>query len=168
MRRCVALALLALAVCGCGTSYSWRSTVPEGLRTIAVPTFRNESSVSELGAVATRQVLREIQREGTFAIRSADSAALEIQGVVKSTSSVVGGYSRTAAMRTVSYSLAADVEISVIDRRQGRVLLDNRIYRPQTVFTAESDLETARRDASGRLMEDLARQVVDDILNLKW
>ena len=68
-----------LALCGCGTDYAWRSSVPEGMRTVSVPTFRNESNLQEAGAIATRQVLREFQREGTFAIRPADDAALQIR-----------------------------------------------------------------------------------------
>jgi hypothetical protein len=27
---------------------------------------------------------------------------------------------------------------------------------------------TSRRDASGRLAEELARQIVDDVLDMKW
>ena len=46
--------------------------------------------------------------------------------------------------------------------------IDNRKYVANATFTAGQDRTTAVRDASGRLMDDLARQVVDDILNLKW
>ena len=52
------------------------------MRTVSVPTFRNETDVLELGAVATRQTLREFQREGTFRIASQDDAALEVQAVL--------------------------------------------------------------------------------------
>jgi hypothetical protein len=52
------------------------------MRTVSVPTFRNESDVVEIGAVATRQVLREFQREGTFSIRRSGSSALEVQGSI--------------------------------------------------------------------------------------
>lgn len=159
---------LASGVGGCGANYSWRSSVPADMRTVTVPTFRNESIVMELGAVASRQLLREFQREGTFKIRSADAAALEIQGVVKSATPVLDGYDRRSGARIMTYEFSAKVEVSVIDRRRGKVLVNNRLYEPRTVFTAGQDRTTAMRDASGRLMDDLSRQVVDDILNLKW
>ena len=168
MRKLVLLAAACLALGGCGTSYSWRSSVPANLRTVAVPTFRNESDVMELGAVATRQLLREFQREGTFKIRSSDEAAIEIQGVVRSASSNINAYDRRSGMCVSAYKAEAEVEVSVVDRRSGKVLVNNRLYRPQADFMAAQDMTTARRDASGRLMEDLARQVVDDVLNLKW
>lgn len=162
-------ALVALcAICGCGTDYCWRSSVPKKMRTVAVPTFRNESDVSELGAVATRQLLREFQREGTFGIRSVGNAALEVQGVVKKTSGDITGYDRTTGMRVGAYRLSAEVEVSVIDKRLRKVLVNNKVYRPVTDVTIVQDATTAWRDASGRLMEELARQVVDDLLNMKW
>ena len=168
MRKLVSLVAACLALGGCGTSYSWRSSVPANLRTVAVPTFRNESDVMELGAIATRQVLREFQREGTFKVRSSDEAAIEVQGVIKSAKTDINAYDRRSGLRTSAYKAEAEVEVSVIDRRSGKVLVNNRPYRPKADFTAGQDLTTAQRDASGRLMEDLARQVVDDVLNLKW
>ena len=158
---------LALLLSGCA-SYSWTSQVPERLRTVAVPTMRNESSVTEIGSVMTRQLLREFQREGTFSIRRGDDAALEVQGVVKSVSDAATGYSRRSGLRTVSYDVTAVVEVSVVDKVNGRVLVDNRPYRARTTVSAAQDLLSANRDASGRLADDLSRQVVDDILNLKW
>lgn len=171
MKNAFCLVLLSAAVaalCGCGANYTWRSGTPEAMRTVSVPTMRNESEVTELGAIATRQLLREFQREGTFKIRSTGDAALEIQGVIKSATAMVGAYSRRSGLRAASYDYEAKAEISVIDKRSRKVLIDNRSYTAQAVFTAEQDLTTAQRDASGRLAEDLARQVVDDVVNLKW
>ena len=160
----VAFALM----CGCATNYSWRSAVPEDARTVSVPTFRNESNVSELGSIATRQLLREFQREGTFKIRVNGDAALEIQGVIKSATPSMSARDRRLGTRIAAYSASAEAEVSVIDKRRGKVLVDNRRYRAEASFTAGQDRTTAMRDASGRLADDLARQVVDDILNLKW
>lgn len=154
---------------GCASEYTWRATVPEELRTVSVPVMRNESEVTELGSVMTRQLLREFQREGTFAIRSSDNAALEVQGVVKRVSDGLNGYSRKNGLRFASFDLKAVVEISVIDRRAGKVLVDNRPYKAVATFsTGGDDVATARRDASGRLAEDLARQVVNDLVNMKY
>lgn len=166
--RSAAFAAAAVVLSGCGTSYSWRSSVPESARTVAVPTFRNESDVVELGAIASRQVLREFQREGTFKIRMAGDAAIEVQGVIKSAGSDVNAYDRRTGLRLSAYKMTATVEVSVIDKREQKVLVDNRKYVATADFTAGQDLTTAKRSASGRLMEDLARQVVDDVLNLKW
>ena len=167
LASCWLLAVSA-AVCGCSSSYSWRSSVPADARTVTVPTFRNESNVSEVGALASRQILREFQREGTFKVRTAGEAAIEIQGVIKSVKPAMVAYNRRAGGRVAAYDLSATAEISVIDKCTRKVLVDNRKYVANATFTAGQDRTTAVRDASGRLMDDLARQVVDDILNLKW
>ena len=170
MRSVVALFLGAVLgmSSGCGTSYCWRSSVPESARTVSVPTFRNESKVTELGVIASRQILREFQREGTFKVRTGDDAAIEIQGVIKTARSDINAYDRRSGMRVSAYKMTADAEVSVIDRRARKVLVDNRRYSAMADYTAGQDLTTAQRSASGRVMEDLARQVVDDVLNLKW
>ena len=164
----VPLAALALCLAGCGANYTWRSSVPDRCRSVTVSTFRNESSLSELGAVATRQIARELQREGTFRLRSAKDAALEIQGVVKSISSTGKGYSRLVGEMMSVRDLQAVVEVSVVDRQERKVLVNARQYVAQAKMTVLSDETTGLRDTSGRLMEDLARQVVDDLLNFKW
>ena len=165
---CCLAAALTMLFTGCGTSYSWRPKVPEGMRTVTVPTFRNESGLNEFGAVAARQVLREFQREGTFRIRPEGEAVLEIQGVIKSVTPATSAYDRRGGLQTSICDFTALAEISVIDRRTRKVLIDNRSYRAQANGTVRQDRTTAMRDASGRLMDDLARQVVDDVLNLKW
>ena len=165
---CLVLMVASALVCGCATDYSWRSSVPEAMRTVSVPTFRNESEVNELGAVASRQLLREFQREGTFKIRTTGDAALEIQGVVKSASCGMSAYDRRIRGRIAAYDCSATVEVSVIDKRNRKVLIDNRTYKAETPVTSGQDITTSMRDASGRLADDLARQVVNDVLNLKW
>ena len=164
----LAVCLAIAGVCGCGTDYVWRSSVPENARTVSVPTFRNESDVAELGAVASRQIRREFQREGTFKIRAAGDAALEVQGVIKSASTGISAYDRRSGVRCAAYDFEAAVEVSVVDKRSHKVLVENRTFVARANMTVGQDLVTARRDASGRLMEDLAHQVVDCVLGIKW
>ena len=164
MKRVLILSALAL-LAGCG-SYSWRSKIPADMRTVAVPTFRNESGVAALGSATTRQTLREFQREGTFAVRPAGDAALEIQGVIKSAKSVGLDYDRASYLRNSERRLTATAEVSLIDKRGGRVIFDSRVYEAEITFLSADDELTAERDASGRLAEEFARQIVDDVLDL--
>ena len=122
----------------------------------------------EIGALATRQVAREFQREGTFKLASSEDAAIEIQGIVKSVSIGSVGYNRRTFSRYTGSELRMMATVSVVDKREGKVLVDNKTYTAQTTTVVGQDATTAQRDASGRLADDLARQVVDDVLNLKW
>jgi hypothetical protein len=161
-------AAAAIALAGCKSGYTWTQPVPEAKRTVSVPTFRNESDVTEFGSIAARQVLREFQREGTFRLKTNGDAAVEVQGIVKSVKTSVSGYDRRAGMRISSHTATAEAIVSVIDKTSGEVLLDNRRFVGKASFAAREDFMTALRDASGALADDLARQVVDAVLNLKW
>lgn len=160
--RAALFAVMALALAGCA-GYSWRSEVPAELRTVAVPTFENRSDVTELGAVVTAQLLREFQREGTFRIRRAGDAAVEVQGVIEKVDTDAVAYSRRSGLRNVEYGMKMTARVSVIDKTASRVVVDDRRYVAQTTFVANDDVLTGERNASGRLAEDLARQVVDDV-----
>jgi len=165
----VVLLLFAGLLVGCGSTYSWRrSSVPEDVRKVYVPTFRNESDTTELGAIASRQILREFQREGTFKLATEDDAVIEVQGIIKSAVAGINAYDRRSGSHKSSYTFTARAEVSVIDKRSRKVLVNNRRFTASTVFTTGGDLATGKRDASGRVMESLAQQVVDCVLGIKW
>ena len=169
MKKIVVALIPFLALAGCRTQYSWTSDVPQSLRTVSVPVFRNESSITELGALSATQILREFQREGTFKISTPEDAAVEVQGVIKSAEASFNGGDVRTDYRTSDCSLALEAEVSVVERVNGRVLVDNKTYYATTTFIAgPMDVVTAKRDASRRLAEDLARQVVDDVLAVQW
>jgi hypothetical protein len=161
--------LLAAAVfSGCKTSYVWTGTVPADRRTVSVPVFRNESDVTELGSVVSRQILREFQREGTFRLSTPDAAAVEVQGIIRQAESRYEGGARQIGNRFNNSRFKMVALVSVVDRVNGKVLIDNRPYTAETVFASSQDLMTGRLNASGRLAEELARQVVDDVLAYPW
>ena len=162
------LVLVALcATCGCGTSYSWRSAVPEEVRTVSVPTFRNESNVSELGAVATRQLLREFQREGTFKLAGAD-AAVEVQGTVVAVESRGDGNRRLYYSRLTAADVVLVAKVSVVDHARNRVLIDNRVYRAEVPYADGVEMTAGRDLAIERAADELAREIVDDLTLFNW
>lgn len=164
----IPLALCVALLAGCGSSYRWRSSVPADRRSVYVPTFRNESGLQEIGAISARQLLREIQREGTFRIARAEDAAIEIQGTIKSISSKSEAYNRRENRRTSGYDMKCTAEITIVDKITDEVIVAGRTYTAETTFAAGHDLTTAQRDASGRVADILSRRIVDDILRIDW
>lgn len=162
IRLTLSCALVCLLAAGC-SSYSWTARVPADARTLAVPSFRNESDVTGFGDVVARQVLREVQREGTFAVRPREEAAVELQGSVSVRPTPAVAYNRRTGLRDRERRFSAVATVSVVDRRSGRVLADSRCYEAETTFLSQDDVATGRRDAAGRVGEALARQIVDDL-----
>lgn len=163
MMRTLPLAAVLLAGC---LPYTWTSSVPAERRTVAVPVFRNSSEVTELGAKVTTQILREFQREGTYSLAPLDACALEIQGEIKEAGSTTVAYERRTGARTREHRFVATAVVSFIDKVDRKVLVDRRSYEAETTYLVNDDLVTGERNASGRLAEDLARQIVDDALML--
>ena len=155
----VSLALLA----GC-LGYTWTSGVPESRRTIAVPAFENRTTYAEFGATATKHVLREIQREGTFKIRDTGDSALELQGSITRVTLNGIDYDRGYDRRASEYRMRVTVECSLIDKVENKVLFDNRKFVGETTFLSQRDVLTGQRNASDRVAVDLARQIVDGVL----
>lgn len=160
-----AFAALSTVLAGC-SSYSWRPGVAQDMRTVDVPVFRNESGVTGLGSAIARQTLREFAREGTYKLAAPGECALEIQGVVRDSSSHAVAYARKTGERNREYTLRVTAQVSFIDKKNGKVLVDNRKYTASAPFLAGDDILTGERDAAERLAEDMARQIVDDALAL--
>ena len=156
----VVLVLAALAGCA---SYRWTSSVPEELRTVAVPVFENRTSSAELGPIVSQYVLREFQREGTFAIRRTGNSSLEVQGVIVKASRDPAAFNRGYGSRASEYRYTVTAEVSLINKDTGKVLLNNRRYVAETTFLTRGDLLTTQRDAAARIAQEFARQIVDDV-----
>ena len=162
------LALGSIALLSGCAGYTWGTSVPEEYRTVAVPVFENLTEVSEMGPTVTQYTLREFQREGTFKVARQGDAAIEVQGVVKFASAALIHFKRTVTMRAYEQRLVVSADVSVVDRRSGKVVVNNRRYVAETTYFSDTDIATARRDASGRAVEDLARQIVDDVTSCRW
>ena len=159
----LSVAMLSFGLGGCA-SYTWTSAVPEEYRTIAVPVFENRTNAAELGPIATQHVRRELQREGTFKLKRTGQAAIELQGAIIAAKRSALTSDRSLGTRASSYRYIVTAEISVIDKKTGKVLLDNRKYVAETSFLTQNDLLTGQRNAAARIGQELARQVVDDLV----
>lgn len=161
------LSLLAMFAGGCA-SYRWTSRVPEEIRTVAVPVFMNRTTAAELGPIATEYVLREFQREGTFKIRRSGDSTIEVQGEITKATRHHAAYDRSFGRRASEYRYVVTAEISLINRDTGRTLLEKRAYTAETTFQVQGDLLTGQRNAAARIAQDLARQIVDDVVSYPY
>ena len=160
----VALACAAFLT-GCA-GYTWGTSVPKEYRKVSVPVFENLTNVSELGPIVTQYTLREFQREGSFRIVRPGDAAIEVQGILRGMERGGVSYDRGQGMRASEYRYMVVADVSFIDKRNGRVLLERKGIRGETTFLTQEDLLTGQRNASFRVASDIARQIVNDALAL--
>ncbi len=167
VRTGLALALAALALSGCA-NYRWTSRVPEEMRTVAVPVFENRTMSAELGVIVSQYVSREFQREGTFSLRRAGASSIEVQGSVVKAERHPVSFDRAYGSRADEYRYLVTVEVSIVNKDVGRVLQAGRPYTGETTFLVQGDLLTAQRNAAQRIAQDLARQIVDDVVSYPY
>ena len=161
-------ALLLAAGCAGIPEYRWTSRVPDELRTVAVPVFQNKTDAAELGPIITQYTLREFQREGTFSIRRSGDSALEVQGVVVKAERRPLSFARGYGMRADEYRYYVTVEVALVNKDSGKVLLEGRTYTGETTFMVQGDLLTGQRNAAQRIAADISRQIADDVLSYPY
>ena len=161
------LALGSVALLSGCAGYTWGTSVPEEYRTVAVPVFENLTEVSEMGPTVTQYTLREFQREGSFKVVRPDDAAIEVQGVIRKMTRLGIAYDRARGMRASEYRYEILADVTFVDRRKGKVLLERKGLQGETTFLTQNDLLTGQKDAAARIAQDLARQIVNDALALQ-
>jgi hypothetical protein len=157
------LCTVLIAAAGCAT-YRFNSKVPEELRTVAVPVFENASGYPELDAIVTQYVLREFQREGTFKIRRIDTASLKLLGKLVHSEFTPLAYDRNYGTRASEYRYTVTVEITLVERSTGKLLIDGQTIKADTTFITHGDIATGMTDSYPRIAKQLSREIVDAVL----
>lgn len=162
-----AVAIAAMLLSGCA-GYRWGTSVPEAYRKISVPVFENLTTASELGPIVTQYTLREFQREGSYRIVGTEDAAVEVQGVLRTMNRYGIAYDRGQGMRASEYRYVVVADVSFIDKKNGKVLLERKGIKGETTYLTQNDLLTGQNNASFRIAADIARQIVNDALALQF
>lgn len=162
-----AAAVAAILFSGCA-GYQWGTSVPKDYRKVSVPVFENLTVVSEIGPIVTQYTLREFQREGSFRIVRPEDAAIEVQGILRSMSRHGIAYDRGRGMRASEYRYVIVADVSFVDKKTGKVLLERKGIKGETTFLTQDDLLTGQKNASFRIAADIARQIVNDAAALPF
>ena len=162
------VALFAFALLSGCAGYTWGTSVPKEYRKVSVPVFENMTTVSEIGPIVTQYTLREFQREGSFKIVRPEDAVIEVQGVLRSMAREGVAYDRGRGMRASEYRYVVVADVTFVDKKNGKVLLERKGIKGETTFLTNDDLLTGQKNASFRIADDIARQVVNDALALPF
>jgi hypothetical protein len=165
--------VLLLSGLGCGYRFTSRSAgLPEGVRSVCAPVFRNDTPEPGLELLFTRQFRQELVRAGVLGGAGACEASVE--GVVVSVGSaptivtepVYQGNTLVAGSQLASYRASAAVLLRLT--KDGRVLSEttvsgNEDFLPGTASVSGDVLESEanRQAALHRLAETLMREGFD-------
>jgi outer membrane lipopolysaccharide assembly protein LptE/RlpB len=169
MSRSVAwVLLLGVFSTGCGYHTAGKAvTIPENVRTIAIPAFVNQTQTFKIEQMLTAAVVREfVTRTHYHVINQVnDDADAALHGTVVSTYTTPLTYDSQTG-RAASVLVVISMKVSLLDK-QGKVLYQNPAYLFREQYEVSRDLNSFFEEDSPafqRLSRDFAQTLVSNIL----
>ena len=161
-----AAAALFSAACGYHT-VGRNNTIPENVRTLAIPAFANQTQTYKIEQMLTAAVVREmVTRTHYHVISQADESADAIlRGTVLSTYTTPLTYDSKTG-RAASLLVAISIKVSLVDK-QGKVIYQNPSYLFREQYEVSRDPTAFFEEDSPalqRLSRDFGQTLVSNIL----
>jgi outer membrane lipopolysaccharide assembly protein LptE/RlpB len=164
----VVLVALLLASVACGYHTAGHIvTLPENVKTLAIPAFLNQSQTYRIEQTLTSAVVHEFTTRTHYQILNETSEAADatLRGTVLTTSTSPLTYDSQTG-RAESILVVVSMRVSLVDR-QGKILFQNPsyVFREQYQVSQEpSSFFEEDSPAMGRLSRDLAQTLVSSVL----
>ena len=141
--------------------------LPENVRTIAIPAFKNETLTYRIEQMLTASVVREFTTRTHYRIvnDTGGDPDATLSGTVLSTAASPLTYD-TATGRAASIMVVVSMKVTLSDRT-GKVLYQNPAYLFREQYEVSQDLTSFFEEDSPafrRLSQDFARTLVSNIL----
>ena len=154
---------LAVALNGC-TGYQLGTSLPPGIRSVAVPVFANKTNKSDLPIQATNATIQELQRDGTLRLAPADQADTILDVTATGYQLAPIRYANDRRTTASEYRMTLTTHVVFRNRTTGAVLLQATVVSDATTFPMTGDLTSAERSALPLASQDLARKIVERML----
>jgi outer membrane lipopolysaccharide assembly protein LptE/RlpB len=170
VKQHLALVLVVLLLLHAGCGYHTAGHVvqlPENVKTIAIPAFKNETLTYRIEQMLTASVVREFTTRTHYHILNDPSEAADatLRGTVLSTTASPLTYD-TATGRAASVLVVVSMKVTLTNR-DGKVLYQNPAYLFREQYELSQDLQSFFEEDSPafrRLSQDFARTLVSNIL----
>ena len=167
-RICLGLTVLLCCLAGCGYHTAGHaSTIPENVRTIAIPAFANQTQTYKIEQMLTSAVVREMVTRTHYHVVSAMDADADatLRGTVLSTYTTPLTYDSKSG-RAASLLVVISIKVSLMDK-QGKVLYQNPSYLFREQYEVSRDPSSFFEEDSPafqRLSREFAQTLVSNIL----
>lgn len=157
-----ALACAAALASGCAYSFGG-SGLPSHIKTLAVPTFANDSLEPDLGSAVSTAVADGFTKDGKLKLASDTSADARLEGSVVSYENRVHNYSGGAP---TDYIVVVKLKVKLRDQVKNRelwaddALVATAVYAPGGSAALTSE-EAARQKAIADLSQDIVTRTVE-------
>jgi outer membrane lipopolysaccharide assembly protein LptE/RlpB len=157
--RGAALVALACTLAGCG--YSFHGTLPDHIKTVAVPIFINRTQQPAVEGVITRAIVDAFATNGRLRVVRPEDADSILEGEVLQYT--VGAIAVDPALTVQQYRLAVTLNLKMRDVRLNTLLFEQPSFSEQADFlVAGSVAQTISIEATAlqQAATEIARAVV--------
>ena len=160
--------LLTFLLPGCGYHTAGHAVqLPDNVKTIAIPAFKNETLTYRIEQMLTAAVVHEFTTRTHYRILNdpGQDADATLRGTVLSTTASPLTYD-TATVSPASVLVEVSIKVTLTDRN-GKVLYQNPAYLFREQYELSQDLASFFEEDSPafrRLSQDFARTLVSNIL----
>ena len=168
MKRVALLLAFCVVLASCGYHTAGHTvTVPDNVRTIAVPAFVNQTQTFKIEQLLTSAVVRELVTRTHYHVinQMSDDADAVLHGTVLSTYTTPLTYDSQTG-RAASVLVVISMKVSLVDK-QRKVLYQNPSYLFREQYEVSRDLNSFFEEDSPafqRLSRDFAQTLVSNIL----
>ncbi len=157
--RGAALALLLAALAGCG--YSFRGTLPDHVRTVAVPVFANKTPEPAVENFLTQAVVQAFSTNGRLRVVRPEEADAILEGEVVGYEVQALAFDPRASIQ--QYRLVVTMNLRFRDVRRNTLLFEQARYQEKADFRVIGVVsQTISREESAlqAAAVDIARSIV--------
>lgn len=158
-RRGAALLALAVTLSGCG--YSFQGTLPDHVKTVAVPIFVNRTQQPAVENVITRAIVDAFATNGRLRVVRREDADSILEGEVLQYT--VGAIAVDPSLNVQQYRLGVTLNLRMRDVRQNRLLFEQANFSEQADFLVAGSVAQTLSIEAGALQQaatEIARSVV--------
>lgn len=133
--------------------------VMEGVRTIAVPVFRNDSSIPRSSVVITNRVVRQFQVDGTYRIVDTSRADAIVRGTIRPVRRQQLRNDKFNVLRTIEQEVRLVLDYSV-ETRSGAVITTGTVEGSTSAF-----LDSNFQRSESQALDEAASRLADELVS---
>jgi outer membrane lipopolysaccharide assembly protein LptE/RlpB len=159
--RLAFLLTIAITLAGCGYHLGEiRPTTMRSVRTLAVPTFKNNTFESRIEVLFADTVVKKLQQDGTYRIVDTNQADAVVYCVIEKIDRGALRSVQNNVLATSEFRLTVLARYEVVDIGTGRVLMEGQVTG-NTSFFSGNDLQTLERQGLSNAAADLAENLTN-------
>lgn len=158
------LPLLALLLAGCAGYHIGpiKPKAMEGIESIAVPSFKNDTLHPRLEVLLADGIIKQLQQDGTYRVASEETADAILEGKLLHIRRRAARSVRGDTWVTKEFVLTVTLEYKLMRRDTGASIKDATVTG-QTSFFVDGDIQQNERQAIPLAIEDAAIRLVSHL-----